>query len=97
AVRREIKRKEDAAYSLLGIFNIYILPIYREGRGKAFIWLRKGIKESLRDELYTLPLVLFTEQLKRKHEPFLIVFFSTNPNFIEVSSYKKHYNNKGKV
>jgi len=31
AVKRNIKREEDAAYSLLGIFNIYMPLIYGEG------------------------------------------------------------------
>ena len=50
AARRETKREEDAAYSLLGIFDIYMPPIYGEGRKNALIRLRKEIKESLKDE-----------------------------------------------
>ena len=33
---RETKRKEDKAYSLLGIVNISILVIYSKGRENAF-------------------------------------------------------------
>jgi hypothetical protein len=33
---RQTKLKEDRAYSLLGIFGVYILPIYGEGESKAF-------------------------------------------------------------
>jgi hypothetical protein len=40
---RETKREEDAAYSLLGIFDIYMPLIYGEGRQRAF---RRLIKES---------------------------------------------------
>jgi len=43
AERRETKREEDAAYSLLGIFNIHIPLLYGEGRQKAFNRLRKEI------------------------------------------------------
>ncbi|XTI89368.1 hypothetical protein V2W45_1469557 [Cenococcum geophilum] len=50
AARRETKREEDAACSLLGIFDIDIPPIYGEGRRKEFIRLRKGIEGSLRDK-----------------------------------------------
>jgi hypothetical protein len=40
---RKKKRKEDAAYSLLGIFDVYILLIYGDGWEKALAWLQKGI------------------------------------------------------
>jgi hypothetical protein len=33
---RQTKLEEDKAYSLLGIFDVYILPIYGEGEPKAF-------------------------------------------------------------
>lgn len=45
---RETKREEDAAYSLLGIFNIHMPLLYGEGREKAFIRLRKKIDSSIR-------------------------------------------------
>ncbi|KAH8726133.1 heterokaryon incompatibility protein-domain-containing protein, partial [Phaeosphaeriaceae sp. PMI808] len=32
---RETKLEEDRAYSLLGIFGVYILPVYGEGKAKA--------------------------------------------------------------
>jgi len=34
--RRQTKLEEDRAYSLLGIFDVYISPIYGEGTGMAF-------------------------------------------------------------
>jgi hypothetical protein len=49
AEKRQTKRGEDAAYSLLGIFGIYMPLIYGEGREKALFRLRKEIKQSLRD------------------------------------------------
>jgi hypothetical protein len=47
AGRRETKREEDAAYSLLGIFDTQISLIYGEGRERAFIRLRREIEGSL--------------------------------------------------
>lgn len=44
---RETKREEDAAYCLLGIFDVSMSLIYGEGRTKAFHRLEKEIKESV--------------------------------------------------
>ncbi len=49
AARRETKREEDAAYSLLSIFNIHMPLIYGEGRKNALVRLHKEIKESYKD------------------------------------------------
>lgn len=49
---RQTKREEDEAYSLLGIFDVYIPLIYGEGRWKAQIRLRKAILEAREDEKY---------------------------------------------
>jgi Heterokaryon incompatibility protein (HET) len=46
AERRETKREEDAAYSLLGIFDIHMPLLYGEGREKAFARLQKEIEPS---------------------------------------------------
>jgi Heterokaryon incompatibility protein (HET) len=51
AAGRETTREEDAAYSLLGIFDIHMPLLYGEGQEKALIRLQKEIKESLKDEL----------------------------------------------
>ncbi|OCK97260.1 uncharacterized protein K441DRAFT_548872, partial [Cenococcum geophilum 1.58] len=61
---REAKREEDAAYSLLGIFDIHMPLIYGEGRKKAFIWLHKKIKQSLRNEPPALSLTLSKREKK---------------------------------
>ncbi|KAF2692159.1 HET-domain-containing protein [Lentithecium fluviatile CBS 122367] len=55
AENRCTKREEDAAYSLLGIFDVHMPLIYGEGRKKAFIRLRREIKESSMEELPTFP------------------------------------------
>ena len=49
ADNRETKRKEDKAYSLLGIFDIHMPLIYGEGGGKAFIRLRDEIDKPSRN------------------------------------------------
>jgi heterokaryon incompatibility protein (HET) len=43
--KRETKREEDKAYSLMGIFDVYMSPIYGEGRKNAFIRLREEINK----------------------------------------------------
>jgi len=45
AAERETKRKEDMAYSLLGIFDIHMPPIYGEGKDHAFIRLIEEIEK----------------------------------------------------
>jgi hypothetical protein len=44
AAKRETKREEDAAYSLLGIFDIHIPLIYGEGRKKVLVRLHNAVK-----------------------------------------------------
>ena len=61
--KRETKREEDMAYSLLGIFDIHMSLIYCEGRKKALVRLYKEINESLKDKSSVLQLALFS-----KHE-----------------------------
>jgi hypothetical protein len=50
ADNRETKYQEDKAYSLLGIFGVYISLIYGEGRENAFIRLHEAIEKSLKGE-----------------------------------------------
>jgi hypothetical protein len=56
AERRETKRPEDKAYSLLGIFNIHMPLLYGEGEEKALARLRKEIDKQGRlydaDQIY---------------------------------------------
>lgn len=52
AKRRETKREEDAAYALLGIFDIHMPLLYGERQKKAFSRLRKEIQESMKDETH---------------------------------------------
>ncbi|KAJ4378185.1 hypothetical protein N0V83_001019 [Neocucurbitaria cava] len=46
AENRQTKRVEDEAYSLLGIFSLYMPLIYGEGRKSAMKRLKKSIEES---------------------------------------------------
>ena len=59
AENRETKRKEDKAYSLMGIFNIHMPLIYGEGGEEAFIRLRDEINKRSRnlqmEELPNIP------------------------------------------
>ena len=50
AASRETFRQEDKAYSLLGMFGIYLPLIYGEGKENAFIRLKKKIQKSLTGE-----------------------------------------------
>ena len=46
AEKRKTTRKEDKAYSLLGIFDVYMPLIYGEGRENAFMRLREEIDKA---------------------------------------------------
>jgi hypothetical protein len=48
AANRNAKRKEDEAYSLLGIFGLHMPLIYGEGRENAFVRLEEEISRRLR-------------------------------------------------
>ena len=47
AEKRQTTREEDAAYSLLGLFDVHMPLIYGEGREKALARLNREIKESI--------------------------------------------------
>ncbi len=47
--RRQTTHKEDRAYSLLGMFNVFMPLLYGEGEENAFRRLKKGIEEKLQD------------------------------------------------
>jgi hypothetical protein len=51
---RQTTRKEDKAYSILGVFNVYIPLIYGEGRDNAFKRLREEIDRPSKDKHTTL-------------------------------------------
>ena len=53
ADKRETTREEDKAYSLLGIFDVYMPLIYGEGRDSAFKRLRGEINKALKGKSIT--------------------------------------------
>jgi hypothetical protein len=53
AENRQTTRKEDKAYSLLGIFDVYMPLIYGEGRDNALTRLREEIDKPSKGELIT--------------------------------------------
>jgi len=60
AAKRETTLEEDAAYSLLGIFDIYMPLIYGEGRKNAFVRLQKEIQQNSIGKSFALSLVHFS-------------------------------------
>ena len=58
AVKRQTTRKEDKAYCLLGIFDIYLPPIYGEG-DNAFNRLKTEIAKAATGKVFALLSVLF--------------------------------------
>jgi hypothetical protein len=57
AKKRETKRQEDKAYSLMGIFGIHMSPIYGEGEAEAFERLHSEIvrRGSQQEKLLQVP------------------------------------------
>ena len=51
---RDTTRKEDKAYSLLGIFDVHMPLIYGEGREKAFNRLREEIDRASKGSLLSM-------------------------------------------
>jgi len=54
AEKRETTRTEDKAYSLLGIFNVYMPLIYGKGREKALRRLWEEIDKALKGKSFSL-------------------------------------------
>ncbi|KAH6974983.1 heterokaryon incompatibility protein-domain-containing protein [Ilyonectria sp. MPI-CAGE-AT-0026] len=68
--KRETTRKEDKAYSLLGIFDLHMPLIYGEGRESAFKRLRKEIQYQAEEVLPTVNQAisdLSAEPIRRIH------------------------------
>jgi hypothetical protein len=65
ASRRRTTREEDKAYSLLGVFDIFMPLIYGEGQENAFKRLRKNIKRKSEDDLQQRNLVFPRKVIQR--------------------------------
>ena len=87
AEKRETKREEDAVYSLLGIFDIYMPLIYGEGRKRALRRLQKEIREYLQHESPAVSPTLFTEQPNRDHRHLPTLPFDRDPNIVVLPSH----------
>lgn len=66
AKQRKTKREEDAAYALLGIFDIHMPLLYGQGRENAFTRLRREIQESPKDQTHAPSPALSPLPLKRR-------------------------------
>ncbi|KAF7874351.1 hypothetical protein EAF04_003023 [Stromatinia cepivora] len=70
ARNRETKREEDKAYSLLGIFDVYMPLIYAEGASNAFRRLQEEIQKQARkhslDDLSTFSTAAFNPNKRSK-------------------------------
>ena len=73
---RQTKREEDAAYSLLGIFDVYMPLLYGERRENAFARLTEEINKLSSKESAN-------PKTKHKHESFSTVPFAPDPDFVE--------------
>jgi hypothetical protein len=58
AQNRQTTRKEDQAYALLGIFDVYMPLLYGEGRENAFIRLQEEIDRSLKGKSLSIIMAL---------------------------------------
>jgi hypothetical protein len=67
---RQTKYEEDKAYSLQGIFDIFVLPNYGEGEDNAFARLREEINKRF-SALQLLPVAedAIFNSYRRQHEP----------------------------
>lgn len=61
AAKRETRRKEDKAYSLQGIFNVYMPILYGEG-DNAFSRLIEEIEKTSKHKSLALSPALFLKQ-----------------------------------
>jgi hypothetical protein len=85
---RQTKREEDKAYSLLGIFDIYMPLIYGEGAENAFRRLQEEVDKRLRkhqlDELSTdLYTLQSTKRIKTLRNQSSSVPSGRNSNFLD--------------
>jgi hypothetical protein len=98
---RQTKRVEDAAYCLLGIFNVFMPLIYGEGRERAFIRLWEEINKPFYDLSSALSSQApFTEPMNRKTDSFSVPFRSIDPDTVDqpgMSIFKANHNRPGRM
>jgi len=76
------KREEDAAYSLLGLFDVYMPLIYGEGRENAFIRLREEIEKSLKGGITCIASHAASKYRESAPEVFCNIPFRRDPHFV---------------
>ncbi|KAF2470888.1 TPR-like protein [Lindgomyces ingoldianus] len=81
--RRETRREEDMAYSLLGIFNIHMPLIYGEGQEKAMKRLQKEIRESSTNQSLVSSPSPLTNPSNQKPKPSSNVPFNRDRDFMD--------------
>jgi hypothetical protein len=81
---RQTKREEDAAYSLLGIFDVYMPLIYGEGRDNAVARLERKINKLGHSQSSTLKLSnSLVDQNSNGMGPFPFLFKDPGLRFVE--------------
>jgi hypothetical protein len=75
--KRETKHEEDMAYSLLGIFGVFLPLIYGEGRENAFRRLREEVNKSIKDHEFDKP-----PKFGVDNQPKFTVPFVRDPKFV---------------
>ena len=87
---RETRREEDAAYSLLGIFDIYMPLIYGEGRQRAFRRLVKELRDLKSGELPSDSPQLITTDPQPTHDPVLPMSHGTSSTSEKIPVFEKY-------
>ncbi|RAR09006.1 ubiquitin-conjugating enzyme family protein [Stemphylium lycopersici] len=86
---RETKREEDAVYSLLGLFDIYMPLIYGEGRHRAFRRLMKELQDMTSSKLPSASLQITNGTFGHVREPSLSTPYDSDVAFGKVSGLKR--------
>ncbi|KAK0618869.1 hypothetical protein B0T14DRAFT_478724 [Immersiella caudata] len=82
AESRQTTREEDWAYSLLGIFGVFISPIYGEGKENAVRRLNKEISDKLRSEESPELGRPAGRDDRQVSTAYFLVLYTSNPDFV---------------
>lgn len=81
AANRQTKREEDAAYSLLGIFDVHMPLIYSEGKENAMNRLKREIANA--DRRHSMEPSSYKVQVRQGAQPVSTVPFGKDPDFVD--------------
>ena len=87
---RETRREEDAAYSLLGIFDIYMPLIYGEGRQRAFKRLMKEVRDLESGEVPSSSPQSIRTDPQQTDDPALPVLHRTSYTFEKMPTFERY-------